>query len=135
MSRREQIENIIIGTLLNSDNQNNYYENVKFCVTADMFTDDRRKEIFNIVAEMNVKGLTRTWPDAIFDFQEHKTSKELLAYMVELATDWFFYAKKVEYNERIFWTDSSPHKHFTNVTFDDYVSRFIKIAFEDDSKR
>lgn len=134
MDRREQIENIIIGTLLNSDENNDFFESVKYCVTSDMFSDSRRSKIFDLIKEMNSKGIKRTYPDAIYDYCNQKLSKEQLSYLLELAIDWHFLMKKVEYNERVWMSNSNIHKRYTSVTFDDYVSRFVKMAFNDERK-
>lgn len=129
MTRREQIENIIVGTLLNSDEKENYFENVKSCVTSDMFSDKRNAEIFDMISEMNSKGLVRTWPDALFNYSNHTLKTDMLSHMVDLATNWFFFVKKVEYNDMIWRTETTnPHKRYTHVTFDDYVSKFLQMA-------
>lgn len=126
MDRREQIESIIIGTLLNSDDKKNYYPDVKSVVSSDMFTDSRRGDIYDIIVEMNSKGLVRTWPDAIYEYLNHDIDKDFLAYIVELASEWYFLAKKVEYNE---WIWMTGQKRYTNVTFNDYVKRFVELAY------
>lgn len=125
MGRREQIENIVIGTLLNSDSHHDYFTEVRSVVSPDMFSDSRRASIFRMVAAMNAKGEMRTWPDAVVArFPE--TGAELAAYMVELASEWHFLAKKVRLNE---WAWLSGQNTRTNVSFSDYVKRFVQLAY------
>ncbi|MDY4668057.1 MAG: DnaB-like helicase N-terminal domain-containing protein [Prevotella sp.] len=135
MKRRQQIERIIIGTLLNSDENLNYFNSVKSSVTKDMFTDDRNKKLYDIIVRMNQSGITRTWPDAIFEYQNRNMPADMVAYMVELAVDWYFLAKKINYNECVWMFDDCKRKRYTYVTFDDYVTRLIQMALKDGKQK
>lgn len=129
MTRREEIEDIIIGTLLNSNKENDYYEQVRYCVTADMFSNGKNRRIYEIIVKMRKDGLTDTCPSDIYAYNS-SLSCGFVAYMCELATDYYFFTKKLKYNRWINLNDTSIHKRYTNVSFDDYVSRLIKLAFE-----
>lgn len=123
MSRREEIESIIVGTLLNDTGQG-WYESCKTCVTPSMFQDFLLGEVFRLISEMRQKGSTSTTPYDLCKYR--KLSKETILRITSLAIDWHFLAKKTEYNERV-WMGEAEHKHYTYVTFDDYISRFIRL--------
>lgn len=128
MDRRDEIENIIIGTLLNSTADDNYFDNCKSCITPDMFTDDRKSRIFVLVKELNGKGVYDTNPLTLFSTFGQKIY-DIIPFAVELSTDWCFFMMKYKYNRKIYYS-FSERKLFTNVSFDNYVSQFIKIAYE-----
>lgn len=126
MNRREQIESIIVGTLLNSDETANYFADVKSVISSDMFVDSRRGRIYNIVAEMNAKGIATVCPYSIYEYLKCVIDAPILVYMTELAADWHFLAKKVEYNE---WIWMTGQKRYTNVMFNDYIKRFVQLVY------
>ena len=57
MDRRQQLENIIIGTLLESTWRHNYFDDVKCLVSVDMFRDETNKRIYGLIWEMNSRGM------------------------------------------------------------------------------
>lgn len=135
MSRREEIERIIIGTLLSSDSNDNYYLDCKCSITSDMFADKRNQRLFDMVAEMNGEGIEATNPYNIYMKYGDKVN-DLLYYMCENATDYSFLHKKVMYNERqwLAYIATGRRPQYTSVNFEDYVNRFITLVFENEQK-
>ena len=67
MNRREKLERIIIGTLLESREGRNFYDDCRSLVTADMFGNDVCRKIYGFVQDMNRNGKEDTTPLAILD--------------------------------------------------------------------
>ena len=130
MDRRQEIENIIIGTLLCSTEDNNFYTNCRCCITDDMFSDDVNRRIFRMVAEMNAKGQEEINPYTIL-MAYGDDVLDICYRMCELCTEYSFIHKKVQFNERQFliWCLYGYRPKYTEVKFDDYINKFIQIVF------
>ena len=125
MDRRQEIESIIIGTLLNSDNDTDYIRSCKSCVTADMFKDERHSAIFSAIMRMSNSGIKSINPLDVVKYD--KSMMELAYYMCHLSIDYHFEYKKVVYNENQYLYCERPK--YTTVKFDDYISRLVSFAF------
>ena len=66
MERRQKLEKIIIGTLLESTWRYNYFDDVKCLISEDMFRDEVNRRIFVLIREMNANGKIDTTPADIF---------------------------------------------------------------------
>ena len=134
MRRIEYLEKIIIGTLLESNERQNYFNECRCCITAEMFKDDVCRRIYQMVADMNTSGMVETDPNAIV---EHYGAKvlDILPTMLDLVIDYSFVYKKMEYNERVFKTAymNGIAPHYTDVTFTDYVNHFLRL-YEDEKR-
>ena len=130
MSRRQEIENIIIGTLLSSTCGDDYFASCRCCITEDMFADEMNRRIYRIVAEMSAQGCTEINPGSVLELYGDQVA-DMCYHMCELATEYSFLHKKVQYNERQFlnWCSYGIRPRYTEVTFDDYINRFIQIVF------
>lgn len=126
MDRRQQLENIIIGTLLESTYERNYFDDVKSLVSQNMFLDETNRRIYGLIWEMNAKGMESTRPSDIFDEYGAKVA-DICADMCELCTDFSFIHLNTEYREKCFLAGCKNRKE---VTFDDYVNRFIVLSYE-----
>lgn len=125
MDRRQRIENIIIGTLLESKGETNYYDECRV-LNADMFMDEVNRRVFLLVAEMNKNGKVCTTPCDIFDEYGEKVA-DIVPRMCELVIDFSFIHLKAEYNERQYlYGNVGP----TDVNFTDYVNRFMINYYE-----
>lgn len=135
MNRRQKMENIIIGTLLESQSGDNYFTECGM-LTPDMFLDDTNRQIFCYVSEMNAKGLCDTTPYDIFMEYEARVAG-LVARMCELVTNFSFTKLKAQYNEKCFLADAIFQVAIqpTEVKFVDYVNRFIKMVFNYEENR
>lgn len=136
MSRRQYIENIIIGTLLESNEERNYFDDCKFLISQDMFLDDANRRIFAIIKEMNCRGKVCTDPCTIL--KEYGTEVlDLSCRMVDLCTDYSFIHKKTQYNEARFIASCSTGIEYgrTDVEFSDYVHQFLKLAVNEEGSR
>lgn len=128
MSRREYIEKIIIGTLLESKGYENWYDDCRCSVSADMFMDATNRRIFELVADMNARGKTETTPCDIM----HEYGAEVMDIacdMVDLCTEYSFIHLKTKYNEEQY-LDSlvfGSEVERTDVQFADYVNKFIAL--------
>ena len=128
MKRIEKLEKIIVGTLLESGFRENYFDDCRCCITADMFTDKVCRRVYGIVSEMNAKGMTETDPKSIVDTYGDKVL-DILPDMLELVVDYSFVHLKMEHNEKEFRKASAwgVTPKYTYVTFQDYVSAFLKL--------
>lgn len=130
MDRREQIERIIIGTILNSVIGNDYMKDCRSCITADMFRDERHKRIYSDVLFMKDTGYVDISPKDLLDFDSSLV--DLTSYMCELATEEYFEIKKFYYNRRLSYQDTT-RPNYTRVTFGDYITKFIQLVYIDET--
>lgn len=129
MSRREQLENIIIGTLLESTENRNYYDDCNI-ITEDMFQIELNKRIFCLVRDMNTKGKKSTTPfDILMEYGEKVM--DICADMAGLVADFSFIHLKMQYNERKYLESCilgmEPKR--TNIQFVDYVKTFVTLVY------
>lgn len=127
MKGNKRLENIIIGTLLESTEEMNYFGFCKSCITPEMFNDDMNRRIFGIIAEMNRNGEYDTRPATIFG-KYGSSVMELLPRMIDLVTDYSFVYLKAAYNENryLFSLVYGIEPKYTDITFEKYVESFIK---------
>lgn len=130
MSRRQYLENIIIGTLMESDAERNYFDDCKVLL-PDMFKDETNRRIYEIVAEMNGRGMTDTSPFNIFK-EYGNAVLDMVPRMGDLLIDYSFIHLKTSYNEKRFIAGMRDGKDYgyTNVEFADYVTQFLKLVYE-----
>lgn len=135
MSRRQQLENIIIGTLLESNDERNYFDDCKCLVSQDMFLKEVNRRIYGLVWEMNAKGMACTDPLSIFNEYGEKVM-DICADMMEVCTHYSFIHLKTEYNERRFIRSCIAGTDYvrTNVQFIDYVKQFVNLVYKDEEK-
>ena len=134
MNRRQELENIIIGTLLESNEDRNYFDDCRV-LTPELFHDETNRRLFTIIADMNANGKQCTDPCTIFKERFDEVS-DIYIQMVDLCTDNSFVHKKMEYNERQFilgCLDGLEHKQ-TDIQFDDYVNQFLKLVYYEERK-
>lgn len=127
MTRRQEIENIIIGTLLNTFDTD-WFADCSYCITADMFTDGRNARIYSAIREYRKAGDKAITPYHLCEFDNEMLS--LAVYMEDLATDFYFLVKKVNYNERVWIAREFEGKRcrYTDVKFSDYVGKFLEMV-------
>ena len=128
MTRREKLEKIIIGTLLESNSQKNYFTDCRCCITADMFSVETGRRIYNIISDMNAKGIVETDPNTIFQTYG-EVVMDILPDMLDLVTDYSFVHLKMQYNERMFRSScvTGLDPEYTDVSFTDYINQFLKV--------
>lgn len=135
MTRREKLENIIIGTLLESREERNYYDDCR-SLSADMFQNDTNRRIFGYIMEMNAKGMSDTTPADIF--KEYGAEvMDIVPSLSSLCIDYSFIHLKTEYNERNYIASLvyGTKQQRTEVRFEDYVTQFIKLVYDEETKR
>lgn len=131
MNRRQQLENIIIGTLLESNTERNFFEDCRCIVTQDMFSDEKNRRIYGLVSKMNGNGKVCTDPCSIF-IEYGAAILDIVADMTELCTEWSFIHLKTLYNETCFiksCTDGIRYER-TCVEFVDYVKQFVSNVYK-----
>ncbi len=130
MTRRQEIENIIIGTLLNTFDTD-WFADCSYCITADMFTDDKNARIYSAICEYRKTCDTSITPYHLCKFD--KNLLPLAGYMAELAVGCYFLVKKVDYNERvwIYRLIDGKRYRYTDVKFTDYIGKFIEMVIEE----
>ena len=135
MTRLQKIEKIIIGTLLESNSQKNYFDDCRCCITADMFSDEICRFIYGIVSDMNANGMADTDPYTLLENYPEQVLG-ILPDMLELVVEYSFVHLKMEYNERQFRVSCvfGVNPHYTDVTFTDYVNTFLKL-YEDEKRK
>lgn len=129
MNRRQELENIIIGTLLESNEERNYFDDCRM-LTADLFQDEANRRLFTVISDMNKNGQYRTDPCTIFK-ERFEDVKDIYIQMVDLCTDYSFIHKKMQFNERQFLlscVDGQEHKK-TDIQFSDYVDQLLKTVY------
>ena len=124
MTRRQEIENIIIGTLL-STFDTDWFADCCYCITTDMFKDVRNAKIYSAVCEYRNFRIT-AYDLCIFD----NSLFPLASYMVNLAINFDFFIKKVNYNRKVWRSRQSTGKlyKYTDVKFSDYVWKFLEMV-------
>ena len=132
MDRRQEIERIIIGTILNSFEDKSYLMSCRSCITSEMFKDERHRVIYENAVKMSSLGMKTITPADMIEYDPELIT--MAAYLCELATDCHFDMKKYEYNRVIWYTATNNRPRYTNVTFDDYVTRFIQLVFNDEQQ-
>lgn len=130
MTRRQEIENIIIGTLLNTFDTD-WFADCSYCITADMFTDERNARIYSSIIEYRKTGDKSITPYHLCEFDNDLLS--IAVYMEELAGDYYFLAKKVDYNESVWLVRQIEGKRYryTDVKFTDYVVKFLEMVIKE----
>ena len=125
MTRRQEIENIIIGTLLNTFDTD-WLADCSYCITADMFTDERNAAIYSAIIEYRKTGDKTITPYHLCEFDNDLFS--LAVYMTELSINCCFFVKKVYYNERVWIARTFEGKRcrYTDIKFSDYVVKFLE---------
>lgn len=124
MSRLQEIENIIIGTLLNSFDID-WFAECSFCITSDMFKDDRNSKIYSSICEFRKAGNIEITPLGLYNFDN--SLSPLIGHMITLASDFYFLVKKSNYNEgvRLARRFEGKQYRYTDVSFKDYVTKFL----------
>lgn len=126
MERRQKLENIIIGTLLESTWRCNYFDDVKCLISEDMFRDEVNRRTFGLIREMNANGKTDTTPADIFEEYGAKVL-DIVTQIVDLCTDYSFIHLNMRYRETCFLSGCQTKR---NVTFNDYVNQFVMMSYE-----
>lgn len=129
MTRRQELENIIIGTLLDSTEDHNFFMDCRSTITADMFLDDTNRRIYEIITEMNSWDQQKTDPVSIWELYGSKVA-DILPRMCELVNEWSFIYKKF-YHQEYVWlnnTFNGCHMKKKDVSFPEYVNHFIKLV-------
>lgn len=134
MTRREHIEKIIIGTLLESNEERNYYDECRM-LTPDMFLDEVNRRLFAVIHDMNAKGERCTGPCTIFSTRFEEV-RDIYLDMVDLCTEFSFIHLKTRYNELRFIASCIDGREYrqTDVQFEDYVSEFLKDVYYETRK-
>ena len=126
MERKQKLEKIIIGTLLESTWRYNYFDDVKCLISADMFSDDVNRRIYGLISEMNAKGKKETTPADIFE-EYGSEVLDIVPAMCDLCVDYSFIHLKTRYREMRFLNGC---KTVQDVTFNDYVNQFVMMSYE-----
>ncbi len=128
MKRTEQIEKIIIGTILNTTDGFSWMDSVRYCITPDMIKDEKRKKIYSLAVKLYDCGSSEFTPKDILDYclLNKIEYDDILDEMLGLAASYYYMSKKVSMIVRY----SFIGKVMKPVKFDDYVTRFILNTFK-----
>ena len=130
MTRRLEIENIIIGTLLNSF-ETDWFADCGYCITADMFIDERNAKIYSAIRECRKTGVKEITPHSLMEFD--KTLTPLAGHMSGLSINHSFAVSKARYNEAV-WMErqnGGARYQYTSVQFSDYVAKFLEMVIKE----
>ena len=130
MSRKVKLERIIIGSLLESVEGRNFFDDCCL-ISQDMFSDGLCHRLFGYIRDMNRKGIHDTRPSSVFT-EYGAEVVDIVADMVGLCNDYSFIHLKTHYNERNYLAGVITGKDFgrTEVEFIDYVKQFVLTAYE-----
>ena len=130
MTRRQEIENIIIGTLLNSF-ETDWFADCGYCITADMFIDERNAKIYSAIRECRKAGIKEITPHSLMGFD--KALSSLAGHMSGLAINHSFAVSKARYNEAV-WLERhtrGERYQYASVQFSDYVAKFLEMVIKE----
>jgi len=135
ITRQQYLENIIVGTLLESVEGMNYYEETKYMITPDMMQDETNRRIYTYIVDMNAKGMNKTTPCDIFE-EYGEVVIDILPRMCELCNEYSFLWLKFDYNERRYLASEvyGVNGRETEVQFSDYVNQYVKMIFDGKTK-
>lgn len=128
MDRRDTIESIIIGSLLN-DFDGEYFHACKSVIMPEMFRNKNYGKWYQMISDMRQDGYDETTPLDIMQFNGWNTINGEVTAMMKVALEYDFLTRKTLYNESIKLNPELVHKPLTTVTFDAYVNRFIQLVY------
>lgn len=134
MTRQQEIENIIIGTLLNTFDTD-WFADCSYCIMANMFKDERNAKIYSVICEYRKIGDKVITPHHLCEFD--KNLFQIIEYMTEIANNYYFLVKKVIYNENIKIARLVYGKRYryTDIKFVDYVAKFLENVISERKRR
>lgn len=118
MTRRQHIENIIIGTLIAAFDE--HWSDVRSCITPDMIEDEFNRDIFRRMKELHAQ---RQQVNLVTLSEGGTRTKEECSRLAQLADEYDFNFLKWRENNRR-WMSGQP---LCNPTFEQYVTRYITI--------
>lgn len=116
MTRRQQIEQLIIGSLLCEFDR--HYPEVSGVITPDMMLDKRNAKALAVMERQHKEGKTPDIATVGAEMIEHA------AYLADTAIDGDFSTNKAVYN---LIQDTNGTKQYTAVTFTDYINRYLEL--------
>lgn len=116
MTRREKIEQIIIGSLLCEFGR--HYPEVRGIITPDMMSDPRNAKALTIMERQHGEGIE---PDIATVAPE---MMEDAVFLVEATNDGDFETNKAYYN---LLQDINGTQNYTMVEFGEYITQYIKL--------
>ena len=132
---RERLENIIIGTLLESTADDNYYTDCRCCVTEDMFADETNRRIYHYVSEMQSAGKSDTRPSDIFE-EYGAAVVDIIYDMMDKVNNYSFMYLKWLINEGsyLYQMNTGVRAKGTDVRFSEYVNAFVNMYFYEEKR-
>ena len=128
MDRRDEIESIIIGSLLN-DFDGEHFHACKSVIMPEMFRNKNYGKWYQMISDMHHDGYEDTTPLDIMQFNGWNTINDEVTDMMNVALEYDFLTRKTLYNESIKLDPKLVPKLLTTVTFDAYVNRFIQLVY------
>ena len=126
MDRKKELENIIIGSLVNDFDE--YYPSCRCSITPEMFSDDFLGKIYSIMSKMEKAGVEVNLC-TLWQYPESTLNGDQLSDLCGLVVDYDFNHKKYMYNRSVELFGKSKRPKYTHVTFDDYVNKFVQMYF------
>ena len=133
MSKRERLERIILGTLLDVSGQK--YHDECMILSLDMFCDGCNSRIYGYISELLAKDKPTDVNSVFVEYGEKVI--DLVLYMVELSVNYAFDIIKVRENELIRLNNLAYGTGFKYhlETFKDYLDIFIKMVYKDEERK
>lgn len=133
MTKRQRLEKIIIGTLLD---YNTHYDVCRSSVTKDMFSDKVLERIYTLIQQMHNEGAEFTDPYSIYERYGDEVA-DIVGEMCALCQEYSFEIMKIRHNERLWLAHQiyGVDKMQADVSFEYYVSEFVKEVFEDEKRK
>lgn len=117
MSRKKQIEDIVVATLIN--NKEKYWPSARCCLTPDMFSGINQNLYRDMMKgePMDLLSLNDRYPEHI---------GEIVA--ISIDDDFDYKIWEYNFNQRMF----SQNPKYSLVTFDDYITKLIQLYEQSD---
>ena len=133
MTKRQRLEKIIIGTLLD---YNTHFDVFRSSVTKDMFIDKVLERIYTLIQQMHNEGAKFTDPYSIYERYGDEVA-DIVGEMCALCQEYSCEIMKIRHNERLWLAHQiyGVDKMQADVSFEYYVSEFVKEVFEDEKRK
>lgn len=119
MNRKREIERMIVGSLLSDFDE--YYPMCQCGITADMFNDKMMRRVYGCMIQLHKEGMEVNISTVVERLNIF--IGEIVSDLCGIAAFESFLHKKTEYNmnQELF----SKEPKYTEVTFEDYLKRFV----------
>lgn len=100
------IEQVVVGTLLNEYGQDRFFARCCALVREDMFSDRRNAFTFSVIKRMVEDGIVQTTPIDVLEYAERNgiaygNAQKFCIYMCEIADKYYAFSSLKDYVRRL----------------------------------